>query len=82
MPAEIPYATSKAAVQGMTATLAAAPTRQAVRRRMPLAARWGAPGDVAELVAFLVSDAAGWITGQTIDSDGWGIAAGAERADD
>ena len=32
---------------------------------------------IAELVAFLVSDAAGWITGQTIDSDGgWGIRAG------
>jgi 3-oxoacyl-[acyl-carrier protein] reductase len=44
---------------------------------MPLAARWGSPADTAELVSFLVSDAAGWITGQTIDSDGgWGVREG------
>jgi NAD(P)-dependent dehydrogenase (short-subunit alcohol dehydrogenase family) len=41
---------------------------------MPLAHRWGRPEDITELVAFLVSDAGGWITGQTIDSDGgWAI---------
>ena len=32
--------------------------------------RWGAPADVANLVAFLVSDDAAWITGQVIDSEG------------
>jgi 3-oxoacyl-[acyl-carrier protein] reductase len=95
MPTEIPYAVSKAALQGMTPSLAAAlapigatvncvnpgpndtgwadaDTAAAVAARMPLG-RWGRPGDVAELVAWLVSDAAGWVTGQTIDSDGgWG----------
>ena len=32
--------------------------------------RWGAPADVANLVAFLVSDEGGWITGQVVDSEG------------
>jgi len=32
--------------------------------------RWGEPEDAARLVAFLASDAAGWITGQVIRSDG------------
>ena len=100
MPAELPYALSKAALQGITASLAAAlaplgatvncvnpgpndtgyadaDTRRFVAGRMPLERRWGRPADTAELVAFLVSDAAGWITGQTIDSDGgWGIRSG------
>ena len=97
MPEEIPYVVSKAAIQGVTATLAAAlaptgatvncinpgpndtgwadeATTESVTTRMPLASRWGKPTDTAELVAWLLSDAAGWITGQTIDSDGgWGI---------
>ncbi|MGI8723144.1 MAG: SDR family oxidoreductase [Geodermatophilaceae bacterium] len=100
MPTEIPYVVSKAALQGVTATLAAAlapggatvncinpgpndtgyATEQdttTVRTRMPLAPRWGQPSDTAALVSWLVSDEAGWITGQTIDSDGgWGIRAG------
>lgn len=98
MPREIPYALSKAAVQGITPTLAAAlapgatvncvnpgPTDTGyandaedawVADRMPLARRWGQPSDCAELVCWLLSDAAGWITGQTIDSDGgWGVRA-------
>ena len=32
--------------------------------------RWGEPDDAARLVAWLCSDDAGWITGQTIDSEG------------
>ena len=96
MPTEIPYALSKAAIQGITATLAAAlaPIRATVNcinpgpndtgwadgqvhdlvaQHMPFG-RWGRPDDVADLVEFLVSDRAGWITGQTIDSDGgWGV---------
>jgi 3-oxoacyl-[acyl-carrier protein] reductase len=32
--------------------------------------RWGDPDDAARLVAWLCSDDAGWITGQTIDSEG------------
>jgi len=100
MPTEIPYALSKAAVGGITATLAAAlapagttvncvnpgpnatgwadeATTEAVAARMPLAPRWGRPEDTVELVAWLVSDAAGWVTGQTIDSDGgWGVRSG------
>lgn len=43
--------------------------------RMPFG-RWGRPEDAARLVAWLCSDGAGWITGQTINSEGgfrrWG----------
>ncbi len=39
--------------------------------------RLGTPADVAELVAFLVSDAAGWITGETVRVDGGLLATGA-----
>lgn len=37
--------------------------------RMPLG-RWGEPDDAARLIAWLCSDAAYWITGQVIDSEG------------
>jgi 3-oxoacyl-[acyl-carrier protein] reductase len=40
-----------------------------VERATPLG-RLGRPEDAAELVAFLCSPAAGWITGQVIRSDG------------
>ena len=100
MPDELPYAVSKAALQGITATLAAAlaplgatvnclnpgptdtgyaddDTARRVAALMPLAKRWGEPSDCARLVAWLLSDSAAWITGQTIDSDGgWGIRSG------
>jgi 3-oxoacyl-[acyl-carrier protein] reductase len=42
---------------------------EAIARRFP-SGRWGTPDDVANLVAFLVSDAGGWIQGQVIDSEG------------
>jgi NAD(P)-dependent dehydrogenase (short-subunit alcohol dehydrogenase family) len=32
--------------------------------------RWGTPADIADLVAFLASDAGRWIRGQVIDADG------------
>lgn len=32
--------------------------------------RWGRPGDAARVIAWLCSDDARWITGQTIDSEG------------
>lgn len=41
----------------------------AMRSRTPLR-RIGQPGDISGLVAFLVSDDAGWITGRTIRADG------------
>jgi 3-oxoacyl-[acyl-carrier protein] reductase len=40
-----------------------------VREMFP-AKRWGQPSDVANLVRFLVSDEGGWITGQTLNSEG------------
>jgi NAD(P)-dependent dehydrogenase (short-subunit alcohol dehydrogenase family) len=43
--------------------------------------RLGVPADVAAAVAFLASDAAGWITGDTIRVDGGTVAAGAYRSD-
>jgi NAD(P)-dependent dehydrogenase (short-subunit alcohol dehydrogenase family) len=39
------------------------------KRRMPVS-RLGTPEDVGRLVAFLLSDGAGWITGQLIGVDG------------
>ena len=38
-------------------------------RTMPFG-RWGEPDDAARLIAWLCSDEARWITGQTIDSEG------------
>lgn len=105
MPDEIPYVLSKAAIQGVTATLAAAlapsgatvncinpgpvdtgyadaETRAFVASRMPLAERWGTPDDIAGTVAWLVSDEAAWMTGQTINVDGgWGIRSGVAPRD-
>jgi 3-oxoacyl-[acyl-carrier protein] reductase len=44
-------------------------TRQSILGAIPLG-RWGQTQDVAQLVAFLASEAAGYITGQTIAVDG------------
>ena len=44
-------------------------THAAVTARSP-SGRWGSPADTAKLVAWLLSDEADWVTGQTIASDG------------
>ncbi len=45
------------------------PIRQRIRSESPLG-RLGRPEDAAELVAWLCSEAGGWITGQVLTSDG------------
>ncbi len=50
--------------------------RRRVEEAMP-SGRWGRPADVANLVAWLCTDDAEWITGQTIASDGGWSARGA-----
>lgn len=98
---EIAYAASKAAVQGITRSLARAlapggatvncinpgpvdtgyadeAARAAVAARMPMK-RWGTPRDIAPVVAWLLSDDAAWITGQTLNVDGGWSLRGAER---
>jgi 3-oxoacyl-[acyl-carrier protein] reductase len=48
-------------------------SRDLVARRMPLG-RWGRPEDTAELITWLVGDGGGWVTGQTLVSDGgWSV---------
>lgn len=49
---------------------------EASAARYPLR-RLGQPEDIASLVAFLVSDEAGWITGETVRIDGGALATGA-----
>lgn len=46
-----------------------AAARAAVAAASP-SGRWGTPEDTARLVAWLLSDEAAWVTGQTIGSDG------------
>jgi hypothetical protein len=36
--------------------------------------RFGLPGDIAEVVAFLASDASGWITGHVLTANGGQVA--------
>ncbi|HEU0042894.1 MAG TPA: SDR family oxidoreductase [Jiangellaceae bacterium] len=42
---------------------------ETVRRHFPQA-RWGAPDDPARLIAWLTTDDAAWITGQTLNTEG------------
>jgi 3-oxoacyl-[acyl-carrier protein] reductase len=96
MAGELAYAASKAAVQGITRSLAQAlapqgatvncinpgpvdtgyaddATRAVVAARMPMK-RWGTPRDITPVVAWLLSDDAAWVTGQTLDVDGgWSL---------
>jgi NAD(P)-dependent dehydrogenase (short-subunit alcohol dehydrogenase family) len=59
---------------GMTAGLNAAPElKEAMARRVPMQ-RWGAPREVAEVIWFLASPAASFVTGVTVPCDG-GISA-------
>ena len=40
-----------------------------VRRHFPQG-KWGTPDDPARLIAWLATDEAAWITGQTINTEG------------
>jgi 3-oxoacyl-[acyl-carrier protein] reductase len=55
---------------GPTDTGYADATRRAAVAAANPGGRWGTPADVTRLVAWLVSDEAGWVTGQVIASDG------------
>lgn len=48
---------------------------EAIGRRMPTG-RLGEPNDIANAIAFLLSDAAAWITGHTLVVDGGALVAG------
>jgi NAD(P)-dependent dehydrogenase (short-subunit alcohol dehydrogenase family) len=50
------------------------PAEEAISRRLPLR-RIGEPVDIANAALFLVSDAASWITGQTLVVDGGAMVA-------
>lgn len=47
-------------------------TYEAILAKQPMG-RWGQPDDAAQLIAWLASDEASWITGQVIDSTGGGL---------
>ena len=86
MAREVAYAVSKGALQQATATLAAelwprgitvncvnpGPTATGWEKTDPSVASipFGTPDDAARLIAWLCTDDARWITGQTIDSEG------------
>jgi len=92
MPSEVAYAAAKAALAGITLTLAdqladrgitlntvnpgpvdtgyaTEDDRRAVASMFP-SKRWGRPDDPARLIAWLCTDDARWITGQTINTEG------------
>ena len=54
----------------VTAALSIPRVRAAMQERTALGDAVGAPTDVANLVEFLASDRAGWITGETVTVDG------------
>jgi 3-oxoacyl-[acyl-carrier protein] reductase len=68
-------AVAPAVVKTAFATLLYEGREEAVAARYPLG-RLGVPGDVASAVAFLASDDAAWITGQTLVVDGGLLLAG------
>lgn len=55
---------------GPTDTGWAGPNAERVIAQMFPAGRWGRPEDATNLVAFLVGDEGGWITGQVLNSEG------------
>ena len=71
-------AVAPAVVKTKFATALYAEQEEQVAKTYPMA-RLGTPEDVAHLVAFLVSDAASWITGETIRVDGGLLAIGPLR---
>ncbi|GAA0945310.1 SDR family oxidoreductase [Pseudonocardia zijingensis] len=68
-------AVAPAIVRTRFATALYADDEEAVAAAYPMK-RLGAPEDVARLVGFLVSDAAAWITGETVRVDGGILATG------
>lgn len=92
MPGEVAYAAAKAAIAGVTRTIAdqladrgirvntvnpgpidtgylTSEMWEAVAPMFPRG-RFGRPDDAARLIAWLVTDEAAWITGQTINAEG------------
>lgn len=92
MPGEIAYAAAKAAIAGVTTTIADQLADQGIRvntinpgpvdtgymddqtwrvvKPMFPFGRFGRPDDPARLIAWLITDEASWITGQTINTEG------------
>lgn len=68
-------AVAPAVVQTKFAEALVSAAQDQVERQYPLR-RFGQPEDIASLVAFLVSDGASWITGETIRIDGGLLATG------